>query len=51
MEYADAQWDASKQLSQAEDFMAKGVDMIALCGVDSAVSERIVKALMIQTFL
>ncbi|HGS9344389.1 TPA: sugar ABC transporter substrate-binding protein, partial [Clostridioides difficile] len=37
-------WDASKQLSQAEDFMAKGVDMIALCGVDSAVSERIVKA-------
>ncbi|HBF2451047.1 TPA: sugar ABC transporter substrate-binding protein [Clostridioides difficile] len=44
VEYADAQWDASKQLSQAEDFMAKGVDMIALCGVDSAVSERIVKA-------
>ncbi|MDL0415717.1 substrate-binding domain-containing protein, partial [Clostridioides difficile] len=37
VEYADAQWDASKQLSQAEDFMAKGVDMIALCGVDSAV--------------
>lgn len=43
VEYADAQWDASKQLSQAEDFLAKGVDMIALCGVDSSVSERIVK--------
>lgn len=43
VEYADAGWDASKQLSQAEDFIAKGVDMIALCGVESSVSEKIVK--------
>ena len=43
VEYADAGWDASEQLSQAEDFIAKGVDMIALCGVESSVSEKIVK--------
>ena len=44
IEYADAQWDASKQLSQAEDFMVKGVDMIALCCVDSGSGEKIVKS-------
>lgn len=44
IEYADAQWDASKQLSQAEDFMVKGVDLIALCSVDSASGEKIVKS-------
>lgn len=44
IEYADAQWDASKQLSQAEDFMVKGVDLIALCSVDSGSGEKIVKS-------
>ncbi len=44
IEYADAQWDASKQLAQAEDFMVKGVDLIALCCVDSASAEKIVKS-------
>lgn len=41
IEYADAQWDASKQLSQAEDYITKGVDAIALCSVDSGVGEKI----------
>lgn len=44
IEYADAQWDASKQLSQAEDFIVKGVDLIALCAVDSGSGEKIVKS-------
>jgi len=44
IEYADAEWDASKQLSQAEDFIVKGVDVIALCSVDSGAGEKIVKA-------
>jgi len=44
IEYADAQWDASKQLSQAEDFIVKGVDLIALCCVDSGSGEKIVKS-------
>lgn len=44
IEYADAQWDASKQLSQAEDFIVKGVDLIALCSVDSGSGEKIVKS-------
>ena len=44
IEYADAQWDASKQLSQAEDFMVKGVDLIALCCVDSGSGGKIVKS-------
>ena len=48
IEYADAQWDASKQLSQAEDFMVKGVDLIALCCVDSGSGEKIVKSAGIQ---
>lgn len=33
--YADAQWNAAKQLSQVEDFVAKKVDMIAVCSVDA----------------
>lgn len=44
IQYADAQWDASKQLAQAEDFIVKGVDMIALCSVDSGAGEKIVKS-------
>lgn len=44
IEYADAQWDSSKQLAQAEDFMVKGVDLIALCSVDSGSGEKIVKS-------
>ena len=44
IEYADAQWEASKQLAQAEDFMVKGVDLIALCCVDSGSGEKIVKS-------
>lgn len=44
IEYADAEWDAGKQLSQAEDFITKGVDLIALCCVDSASAEKIVKS-------
>lgn len=44
IEYADAQWDAGKQLSQAEDFMVKGVDLIALCSVDSSAGEKIVRS-------
>ncbi|GMQ62694.1 sugar ABC transporter substrate-binding protein [Vallitalea maricola] len=35
VEYADAGWDASKQLSQVEDFITKGVDMIAICAADA----------------
>lgn len=44
IEYADAEWDAGRQLSQAEDFITKGVDLIALCCVDSASAEKIVKS-------
>lgn len=44
IEYADAQWDASKQLAQAEDYIVKGVDLIALCSVDSGSGEKIVKS-------
>lgn len=44
IEYADAQWNAATQLSQAEDFMVKGVDLIALCSVDSGSGEKIVKS-------
>lgn len=44
IEYADAQWDAAKQLAQAEDFLVKGVDLIALCSVDSGSGEKIVRS-------
>ena len=33
--YADAEWDAGKQLSQVENFAAKGVDLILLCTADN----------------
>lgn len=42
--YADAQWDASKQLSQVEDFIAQKVDMIAVCSVDAEAIKPGVKA-------
>lgn len=44
IEYADAQWDASKQMSQVEDYIAKKVDLIALCSVDAIAAEKAVKA-------
>ena len=33
--YADAEWDAGKQLSQVENFIARGVDLILLCAADN----------------
>ncbi len=33
--YADAEWDAGKQLAQVENFAAKGVDVILLCAADN----------------
>jgi ABC-type sugar transport system substrate-binding protein len=33
--YADAEWDAGKQLSQVENFVASGVDAIVLCAADN----------------
>ncbi len=33
--YADAEWDAGKQLSQVENYVALGVDAILLCAGDS----------------
>jgi ribose transport system substrate-binding protein len=33
--YADAEWDAGKQLSQVENFAAKKVDLILLCAADN----------------
>lgn len=42
--YADAQWDASKQLSQVEDFIAQKIDMIAVCSVDAEAIKPGVKA-------
>ena len=33
--YADAEWDAGKQLSQVENFAAKKVDLIMLCTRDN----------------
>jgi len=44
IEYADAQWDSSKQMSQAEDFIAKGVDLIAIIAADASSAEKIVKS-------
>lgn len=35
LEYADANWDPIKQLSQIEDFVAKKVDLIAVAAADS----------------
>ncbi|HEY9593538.1 MAG TPA: sugar ABC transporter substrate-binding protein [Spirochaetia bacterium] len=33
--YADAEWDAGKQLSQVENFVAKKVSLILLCSADN----------------
>jgi ABC-type sugar transport system substrate-binding protein len=33
--YADAEWDAGKQLAQVENFIVKGVDLILLCAADN----------------
>lgn len=33
--YADAEWDAGKQLNQVENFVARGVDMVLLCAADN----------------
>ncbi len=33
--YADAEWDAGKQLSQVENFVAKKVDLLLLCAADN----------------
>lgn len=44
IEYADGQWDASKQLSQAEDFITKDVDLIAICCVDTGSGEKVIKS-------
>jgi ABC-type sugar transport system substrate-binding protein len=33
--YSDAEWDAAKQLSQVENFVARGVDAIMLCAADN----------------
>lgn len=33
--YADAEWDAGKQLSQVENFVTKGVDAVLLCAGDN----------------
>jgi len=33
--YADAEWDAGKQLSQVENFVVKKVDAIMLCAADN----------------
>jgi len=33
--YSDAEWDAATQLSQIEDAISKGVDMIAVCASDA----------------
>lgn len=32
--YSDAEWDPGKQLSQVENFVARGVDLILLCPAD-----------------
>jgi ribose transport system substrate-binding protein len=33
--YGDAEWDAGKQLSQVENFVARGVDLLLLCAADN----------------
>ncbi len=42
--YADAEWDAGKQLSQVENFVAKKVDLILLCAADNVALIPAVKA-------
>ena len=33
--YSDAEWDAGKQLSQVENFVARKVDLVLLCAADN----------------
>lgn len=33
--YSDAEWDPGKQLSQVENFVAKGVSLVMLCAADN----------------
>ena len=40
--YADANWNAATQMSQIEDFIARKVDMIAVCCVDAKAIEAAV---------
>jgi ribose transport system substrate-binding protein len=42
--YSDAEWDAGKQLSQVENFVAKKVDLIMLCAADNQALMPAVKA-------
>jgi ribose transport system substrate-binding protein len=42
--YADAEWDAGKQLSQVENFVAKKVNLILLCAADNQALIPAVKA-------
>ncbi len=42
--YADAEWDAGKQLSQVENFVAKKVDLVLLCAADNQALIPAVKA-------
>jgi ABC-type sugar transport system substrate-binding protein len=42
--YSDAEWDAGKQLSQVENFVAKKVDLILLCAADNQALIPAVKA-------
>lgn len=44
LEYFDAQWDASKQLAQIEDCIAKNVDIIAVCAADADAIQSGIKA-------
>ncbi|MEM1486256.1 sugar ABC transporter substrate-binding protein [Oscillospiraceae bacterium PP1C4] len=44
LEYSDAQWDASKQLSQVEDAITKGVDLIAVCAADADAIKPAIKS-------
>jgi len=44
LEYSDAQWDATKQLSQVEDAITKGVDLIAVCAADADAIKPAIKS-------
>ncbi len=40
--YADAEWDAAKQLSQVENFITRKVDLLLVCSVDNLALKAIV---------
>ncbi|MCP4342284.1 MAG: sugar ABC transporter substrate-binding protein, partial [Desulfobulbaceae bacterium] len=40
--YADAEWDAGKQLAQVENFITKKVDLILLCSADNIALQAVV---------